>query len=54
MHYYKLNIGAWGLATGHLRVDEERIFLRLVKYFISNESPIPAFGYCFAGLTGLL
>jgi len=42
VHYYKLNIGDWGLETGHLKVDEEGIFLRLVNYFISNESPIPA------------
>jgi uncharacterized protein YdaU (DUF1376 family) len=42
VHYYKLNIGDWGLATGHLRVDEEGICLRLINYFISNEGPIPA------------
>nr|WP_255538565.1 DUF1376 domain-containing protein [Polynucleobacter sp. Tro8-14-1] len=37
-----MNIGDWGLATGHLRVDEEGICLRLINYFISNEGPIPA------------
>ncbi len=41
MHYWKINIGDWGLEMGHLSPEEEGICLRLVNHYISTETPIP-------------
>lgn len=41
MHYWKFNIGDWGLEMGHLSPEEEGICLRLVNHYFSTETPIP-------------
>lgn len=41
MHYYKFNIGDWNLSTGHLSLEEESIYLRLINYYYDTEGPIP-------------
>lgn len=40
MHYYKLNIPDWNLATSHLSLEEEAIYFRLVNYYYDTEAPI--------------
>jgi uncharacterized protein YdaU (DUF1376 family) len=41
MHYYKLNISDWNLATAHLSLEEEAIYFRLINYYYDTEQPIP-------------
>ena len=41
MYYYKFNISDWGLSTGHLSLEEEAIYFRLVNHYYDIESPIP-------------
>ncbi|QWD62179.1 DUF1376 domain-containing protein [Polynucleobacter sp. MWH-UH25E] len=41
MHYWKFNIGDWGLEMGHLSPQEEGICLRLINHFMATEKPIP-------------
>lgn len=40
MHYYKLNIAGWNLGAGHLSLEEEAIYFRLVNHYYKTESPI--------------
>jgi uncharacterized protein YdaU (DUF1376 family) len=41
MHYYKLNIADWHLATSHLSLEEEAIYFRLINYYYDTEQAIP-------------
>lgn len=41
MHYYKFNIPDWNLGTGHLSLEEEAVYLRLVNFYYDSECPIP-------------
>jgi uncharacterized protein YdaU (DUF1376 family) len=41
MHYYKLNIADWYLATSHLSLEEEAIYFRLINYYYDTEQAIP-------------
>lgn len=41
MHYYKFNISDWALHTGHLSVEEEAVYFRLVNHYYDTEAPIP-------------
>lgn len=41
MHYYKFNIADWSLGTGHLSLEEEAIYFRLINHYYDTEKPIP-------------
>lgn len=41
MHYYKFNIADWSLHTGHLSLEEESVYFRLVNHYYDTEAPIP-------------
>ena len=41
MHYYKLNISDWNLATAHLSLEEEAVYFRLINFYYDTEQPIP-------------
>ena len=41
MHYYRLNVSDWGLATSHLSLEEEAIYFRLINYYYDTERKIP-------------
>lgn len=41
MHYYKLNISDWNLATAHLSLEEEAVYFRLINFYYDSEQPIP-------------
>lgn len=41
MHYYKFNIADWSLHTGHLSVEEESVYFRLINHYYDTEQPIP-------------
>ena len=41
MHYYKFNIADWSLHTGHLSVEEEAVYFRLINHYYDTEVPIP-------------
>ena len=41
MHYYKFHIPDWNLATGHLSLEEEAIYFRLINFYYDTEAPIP-------------
>ena len=41
MHYYKLNISDWNLATAHLSLEEEAVYFRLINFYYDKEQPIP-------------
>ena len=41
MHYYKLNIPDWNLATAHLSLEEEAVYFRLINFYYDTEQPIP-------------
>jgi len=41
VHYYKFNIADWNLSTGHLSLEEEAIYFRLINYYYDTQSKIP-------------
>ena len=41
MHYYKFNIAEWSLSTGHLSLEEEAVYFRLVNHYYDTETAIP-------------
>jgi len=41
MHYYPFNIGDHAKDTGHLSLDEEAIYRRLLDLYYTTETPIP-------------
>ena len=41
MHYYKFNIADWSLSTGHLDLEEEAIYFRLINHYYDTQAPIP-------------
>lgn len=42
MHYYQFNIGDWALEAGHLSLEEEAVYLRLINHYLNTEQPIPS------------
>ena len=41
MHYYQFNIGDWALHTGHLSLEEEAVYRRILDFYYDTELPIP-------------